>query len=270
MRIAALYDIHGNLPALDAVLRELEDIQPDIIVLGGDIVSGPMPEQTLERLSQLGNRVHALRGNADREVVAAFDDLPLALSIPEEVREVTRWVAQQLEQPQRDFLAELPAQINFHVEGLGDVLFCHATPRNDEEIFTPITPQERLDTLFANVKQPIVVCGHTHMQFERHTGNVCILNAGSVGMPYADTPGAYWLLLEPEGIEFRRTGYDTEMAALTVRASGYPQAQEFADENILSIPTASEATAVFEPMGTQQEFLTPQMPKRTKLFKYDE
>jgi predicted phosphodiesterase len=129
MRIAALYDIHGNLPALNAVLKELEDVRPDLIVLGGDIVSGPMPEQTLDRLTQLGNKVRALRGNGDREVVTAFDDLPLALSIPAEVREVTRWVAQQIQQPQRDFLAQLPEQITLPFENRGDILFCacHAT-----------------------------------------------------------------------------------------------------------------------------------------------
>ena len=101
MSIAALYDIHANLPALVAVLAELEDVRSDLIVLGGDIVSGPMPKQTLERLDQLGNQVVALRGNADREVVIAFNDLPLARSIPEEVREVTRWVTQQLEQSKK-------------------------------------------------------------------------------------------------------------------------------------------------------------------------
>src|SRR5579864_8887847 len=195
MKIAALYDIHGNLPALNAVLEELEGVQPDLIVVGGDIIPGPMPRQTLERLSQLGDRVRYIRGNGEREVVAAFDGLPFAARMPEEVREVTRWTARQLERSQRDFLAQLPEQITLHVEGLGDILFCHATPRSDEEIFTPITPQERLDTIFAGVEQQLVVCGHTHMQFELRVGRVRILNAGSVGMPYADRPGAYWLLL---------------------------------------------------------------------------
>src|SRR2546423_15500094 len=134
MRIAALYDIHGNLPALNAVLEELEGVRPDLVVVGGDMVSGPMPRQTLERLGQLGNRVHALRGNADRDVVAVFDSLPSALRTSEEVREVTLWTAQQLERSQRDFLAQLPEQITLHIEGFGDVLFCHATPRSDEEI----------------------------------------------------------------------------------------------------------------------------------------
>ena len=251
MRIAALYDIHGNLPALNAVLEELEEVRPDLVVVGGDMVSGPMPQQTLERLGQLGNRVRALRGNADREVVTTFDSLPSALRTPEEVREVTLWTAQQLERSQRDFLAQLPEQITLHIEGFGDVLFCHATPRSDEEIFTPITPQERLNTIFNGIEQQLVVCGHTHIQFERQVGSVRIVNAGSVGMPYADRPGAYWLLIGPEGSEFRRTEYDTETAAQQVRESGYPQAQDFAEENLLKVPTAAEATEIFERMAME-------------------
>ena len=246
MQIAALYDIHGNLPALNAILTELADIQPDLIVIGGDIVSGPMPGQTLERLRQFGKPIQALRGNADREVVTAFDDLPLALKVPEQVREETLWIAQQLEKQQRDFLAQLPEQIILHIEGLGDILFCHATPHSDEEIFTPITPQARLNTIFATIQQQIVVCGHTHIRFERYVGRTRILNAGSVGMPYADSPGAYWLLLSPEGCEFRKTSYDIEVAAQQIRKSSYPHAQDFAEENVLHVPTATEATKIFE------------------------
>lgn len=252
MKIAALYDIHGNFPALQAVLKELDDVRPDLIIVGGDIVSGPMPTQTLERLSQLGSQMRALRGNADREVVTAFDDLPFAPSLPEEVRIDTRWVAQQLQPVQRNFLAQLPLQFTLHIEGLGDVLFCHATPHSDEELFTPITPQARLDAIFANTTQQIIVCGHTHIQFERRTGTSRILNAGSVGMPYADAPGAYWLLLGPEGSEFRRTPYDVAIATQQVRASGYPHAQEFADENILNVPSAAEATEIFEQMAMKR------------------
>ncbi len=248
MKIAALYDIHGNLPALTAVLAELDNIQPDLIVLGGDIVSGPMPRQTLERLDQLGKhmQVRALRGNADREVVAAFDGQPFGPKLPEAVRAIIHWNAQQFTQPQRDFLAHLPEQITAHVTGLGDILFCHATPRSDEEIFTPITPQERLETIFAGIQQHIVVCGHTHMQFERRTGHTPIINAGSVGMPYADQPGAYWLLLTPEGAEHRRTAYDLEAAARQIRESGYLQARNFIEENLLTVPTAARATEIFE------------------------
>jgi putative phosphoesterase len=249
MRIAALYDIHGNLPALNAVLEELEEVQPDLIVVGGDVMPGPISRQTLVRLIQFGDRARFIRGNGDREIVAAFDGLPLAPEMSEEVREVTNWTARQLERPQRDFVAQWPEQLALQVEGLGSVLFCHATPRNDLEIFTPVSPQERLNTIFSGVVAQIVVCGHTHMQFDLQVGSVRILNAGSVGMPYADRPGAYWLLLDPQGIEFRRTEYDLEEAARQVRESGYPQAEEFAAENLLKVPTAAEATEYFERMA---------------------
>ena len=257
MTIAALYDIHGNLPALNALLEELEEVQPDLIVVGGDIVSGPMPRQTLERLFQLGDRVRSIRGNGDREVVTAFDGKQLSPRMSEEGREVTRWVAQQLTRPQRDFLAALPEQLVLQIEGLGSVIFCHETTRSDEEIFTPLTPEERLSAIFSGVKQEIVVCGHTHMQFERRVGDLRILNAGSVGMPYADQPGAYWLLLGPQGYEVRRTVYDGEAAAREVRTSGYPQAQEFAEENVLRVPTAAEAADIFEHMA---EDILPDRP----------
>jgi predicted phosphodiesterase len=211
-----------------------------------------MPGQTLERLSHPGDRVHFIRGNADREVVMAFDGQPLSSALPEQVREETQWIAQQLTRSQRDFLAALPQRLVLLVEGLGSVLFCHATVRSDEEIFTPVTPEERLSVIFSQVEQEIVVCGHTHMQFERCIGNLRILNAGSVGMPYADGPGAYWLLLSSEGYEFRMTAYDGEAAAREIRASGFPQAQEFAEENVLKVPTAAEATEVFERMAEER------------------
>jgi predicted phosphodiesterase len=136
VKIAALYDIHGNLPALNAVLEELKEVQPDLIVVGGDIVSGSIPGGTLERLSQLGDQVRFIRGNGDREVVMAFDGQPLNRQyLPDMSRraqEETRWVVEQLTRAQRDFLAALPEQLELQVEGLGSVLFCHASPRNDQ------------------------------------------------------------------------------------------------------------------------------------------
>ena len=248
MKIAALYDIHGNLPALNAVLKELEEVKPDLIIIGGDIVSGPMPAQTLERLFSFTNTVRFIRGNGDREVVMAYDGKPLP-KMSEKGRQETQWVAEQLTRSNRDFLSELPEQITLHVDGLGDVLFCHATPGSDEEIFTPITSQERLTTIFKGIQQETVVCGHTHMQFERQVGNVRIINAGSVGMPFADEPGAYWLLLSSEGYEFRRTTYDFEAAAQEIKLSKDPQGNEFAEGNVLKVPTATEAAEFLERMA---------------------
>jgi putative phosphoesterase len=252
MKIAALYDVHGNLPALNAVLEELMVVQPDLIVVGGDIVSGPMPAQTLQRLLQLGERVRLIRGNNDREVVTIFDGQPVVrryLPAPSEqgLNDIG-WIAGQLTRAERDVLAALPEQLMFQIEGLGEILFCHATPHNDEELFTPLTPEERLSDLFSGVEQEIVVCGHTHIQFAREIGKLSILNAGSVGMPFANQPGAYWLLLSPEGYEFRWTGYDALAAAQELNTSGTSFACEFVETNVLKTPAAAEMAEILENM----------------------
>ena len=246
MKIVALYDIHGNLPALDAVLKEVEQENPDLILVGGDVVPGPMARTTLERLLALGDKVHYIRGNCEREVVGAFDGLPRP-GMSEVVSERMRWTAKQLERSQRDFMAQLPEQAVFSVDGLGEVLFCHGSPRSDEEIITAATPEARLRDILSGVRQRVVVCGHTHMQFDRSVDGVRIVNAGSVGMPYGDA-GAYWLVLGPE-IKLRRTLYDLEDAAMRIRASGYPEAQDFAENNVLKPETEAEAIAVFERMA---------------------
>ena len=156
MKIAALYDIHGNLPALKAVLEELKAVQPDLIVVGGDSVSGPMPAQTLQRLLQLGEQVRFIRGNNDREVVAVFDDQPVIRrylpALSEQGLNEIRWSAGQLTHTERDLLASLPEQLVLQIEGQGEILFCHATPHSYEKLFTFMTPEERLNDLFSGVE----------------------------------------------------------------------------------------------------------------------
>jgi len=244
MRIAALYDIHGNLPALEAVLADVETAGVDLIVLGGDIASGPMPAETLDLLLGRGDRVAALHGNADRELVRVFDGEPPSPSIPEALRGVVVWEAGSLERRHRDYLAGLPPTLTFTVDGVGEVLFCHASPRNDVEVFTTVSPDEHVAPMLAGVGAGVVVCGHTHMQFDRWVGGVRVVNAGSVGMPYAP-PGAYWLLLGPD-VELRRTAYDVDAAAARIRATTFPPAEDFAARNVVSPPSAAEATEVME------------------------
>jgi putative phosphoesterase len=188
--VAALYDIHGNLAALEAVLREVP--ADATIVVGGDVVAGgPQPAEVVERLRALGERVLWLRGNADRELDP--DEEGLA---PPGVLDETR---EQLSDEQVAFLVGLPPTVQ-----IDRVLYCHATPRNDTDIFTEATPEERLVEIFAPVDADVVVCGHTHMQFDRTIAGKRVVNAGSVGMPYEDEPGAYWLL----DLEHRRTPYE--------------------------------------------------------------
>lgn len=248
MKVAAIYDIHGNLPALEAVLAEIEQATPDLIVVGGDVASGPMPRATLDRLMGLGERARFVRGNADRELVACFDGKPLSAKLPEEVQAITAWAARQLERRHRDFLASFVERAVLSIDGVGDVLFCHGSPRSDEEILTAATPDRRLQAALAEVEQTVVVCGHTHMQFDRQFGKIRIVNAGSVGMPYG-APGAYWLWLGPQ-VTLRQTQYDLEKAAHQIRATEYPQAEDFAAHNVLQPPTAAEAIEIFERMAT--------------------
>ena len=201
MKVAALYDIHGNLPALDAVLAEVPDEAS--IVIGGDIVAGPFPSETLERLRGLGERVLWIRGNADRELTHGEEDR----APPEHLA----WVRARLSDEEIAFLYGLPPRLMLDIDDLGRVLFCHATPRNDVDVFTSVSPEERVAPLFADVDAEVVVCGHTHMQFGRSIAGMRIVNAGSVGWPYEDADGAFWALLGP-GVEHMRTDYDRDLA----------------------------------------------------------
>jgi len=232
--VGALYDVHGNLPALEAVLEEVGG--EDAIVVGGDVAAGPWPSETLERLLGLGERVHWLRGNADRELV---ETERRGLAPPE----VLDWVRARMSDEQLAFLATLPLTQRVDVGGLGSVVFCHATPRNDEELLTRISPDERWRGALDGVAERVVVCGHTHVQFDRTIGDVRILNAGSVGMPYEEAPGAYWLRLGP-GVEHRRTEYDVEDAARRIAAAGWPEEWPAA--------TPEDATELFEKMSRQR------------------
>ena len=190
MSVATLYDIHGNLPALEAVLREIPD--EATIVVGGDVcAAGANPSETLERLRGLGERVLWVRGNADRELTPGEKGL-----VPAEVIEATRAA---LTEEQIAFLHGLPPTLR-----VDEMLFCHATPRNDLDIFTERTQEARIADLFADVAAGVVVCGHTHMQFERTIAGKRVINSGSVGMPFEDAPGAYWTL----DLAHRRTEYD--------------------------------------------------------------
>lgn len=209
MHVAALFDIHGNLPALDAVLEEVHSAGVDTVVIGGDVFPGPMPVEVLSRLADLDERVCFIKGNGDRLVLTSKSGGDIS-EVPPVDRDVVQWGAHMLGNDAAEKIAAWPATLRLRIAGLGDVLFCHATPRNDTEIFTRRTAQDRLLPVFRGVGA-LAVCGHTHMQFDRTVGTTRVVSAGSVGMPFGE-PGAYWLLLGP-GIELRRTAYDLNLAA---------------------------------------------------------
>jgi len=242
MRVAALYDIHGNLPALEAVLDEIGRAGADQVVVGGDVVPGPMPRECLARLADLGVPTRFIYGNGERAVLAEVDGTE-AGGAPAPYRHIMRWTAGQLDAEQQRTLAGWPMAVRVTVDGLGDVLFCHATPRNDTEIFTEATAEERLRPVFEGVREPLVICGHTHMPFDRMVGRTRVINAGSVGMPFGAT-GADWLLLGP-GVEMRHTDYDLMGAAGRIRGTAYPDAQEFVAQYLLQPPSRAQMLEAF-------------------------
>jgi putative phosphoesterase len=222
-RVAALYDIHGNLPALDAVLAELRADPPDAVVVGGDVAAGPMPLEVLTRLRELPWPVHWLRGNADRAVVMGFDGTIPAELADHPLYQGDAWAATFLSRADRDFLDALPPLLALPVEGFGDVLFCHGTARSDEERVTRVTSPERLARILEEAGADVVVAGHTHQQFDRSAGGRRMINAGSIGRPYEGRPGAYWLRLGSD-VRLVRTEYDTAAADADFHALGYPAA----------------------------------------------
>jgi putative phosphoesterase len=205
-----LYDVHGNLRALEAVLEEIPDDAP--IVVGGDVVAGgEQPSGTLERLRALGERVIWIRGNADRELHPEEEGLA-----PQDFLDEARAA---LTEEQIEFLHDLPPTAQ-----IGNVLYVHASPRNDLDIFTELTPEERIAFLFADVDADVVVCGHTHMQFDRVVAGKRVVNSGSVGMPYEVEPGAYWTI----DLEHRRTPYE----GATLLASREEALAEFTERGL--------------------------------------
>jgi putative phosphoesterase len=243
VRIAVLSDIHGVLPALEAVLAEPDVAAADAIVLTGDLATGPMPVETLDALRGLGQRAVWVRGNADRELVECRrGGQP---SIPDLV---TPWAAEQLRADQVDLLAALPLSVTLQVDGLGSVTFCHATPRDDEEVVVVDSRLGRWAEVFQGLDPSVsaVVCGHTHMPFMRLADRRTVVNPGSIGMPYGGA-GAHWALLGP-GVELRVTELDLDKACAWIAAeSGYPDAAEWADYFVRSAAGDAEALAAFGP-----------------------
>lgn len=219
MRIAVLADIHGNLPALKAVLAEVDELEVDTLVVCGDIASGPWPAETLDAVRARG--ALCVRGNADRVL-----DFQGADEAGEWVQ-ARRWVAERLGAERLAFLASLPLDLTLKTGSLGRIRFCHGAPGSDELTITRLTPDGRIRELLHGVEEELVVCGHTHLQFHRAVDGTRVVNAGSVGASYEAEPAAEWTLLE-DGIRFRRTAYDLEATIDAIRATGYPRAEDFA------------------------------------------
>ena len=201
-----------------------------------------MPRETLECLLDLDVPVQFIQGNCEIDALAEITGTG-AVRFPEQAREIMRWSAQQIFPEYEQFVAGWAKTLRIEIGKLGAVLFCHATPRDDNEIFTRLTPEERLLPIFEKLDVSLVVCGHTHMQFDRMVGKIRVVNAGSVGMPFGES-GADWLLLDAD-VQLQHTTYDLAKAAERIRKTNYPQAQEFAENHVLQPPKEEQMLEVF-------------------------
>ncbi len=224
-KVAVIADVHGNAPALAAVLEEIDREQPDLIVSCGDLTWGPLPEETYELARGLNARF--VRGNADRAVLEGVSETDREL-----------WMQAHHADAMRAFLGGFEESVVAEVDGLGGVRFCHGSPRSDEECVTPETPEERVREFSAGVDERVIVTAHVHIQFDREVAGIRSVNAGSVGLPYEGRAGAYWALLGPD-IELRRTEYDVDATVERFRASGQPNVEQIV-EMMLTPPEPRE------------------------------
>lgn len=243
--VAVIADVHGVLPVLEAVMAEPDLRAADRIVVCGDHAAGPQPVEVLDLLAGMESVV-LVRGNADRELVALGRGEPSTVGEP---YEIDAWAAAQLSPEHMRLLADLPHPVTLEVRGFGKVVFCHGTPRDDDEVVLVDTRLEQWAEVFADLPDDIrtVVCGHTHMPYLRLVDRRTVLNPGSIGMPYGG-PGGHWALLRQGNVSFRRVDIDLDAAvAQVVAASTYPDRRTWADYYIRSESSDASAVGTFGP-----------------------
>lgn len=225
MRVAALADVHGNAPALAAVLEEVGRERLDLVVFCGDVTWGSLPQETLALVRALSIPARFVRGNTDRMVGVETDGRG-------------PWMTSQHTAEDLAFLASFEQTVSVDVEGLGPTCFCHGSPRSDEECVTERTPVERVREFMADREEQVVVTAHVHLQYDRMVDGIRSVGPGSVGLPMGDQPGyAYWATLGPD-VELRRTPYDLEAAIGLMQATDDPRVETIVE--LMRAPTSRD------------------------------
>jgi predicted phosphodiesterase len=233
-RLAVIGDVHGNAVAFAAVLDELAQAPVDLIVVNGDLSWGPEPEETFALADDL-ERALFVRGNAESALLRRTIDSDTASWMLE--RHSAERVAQ---------VGSFDGAVSADVEGIGRIFACHGSPRGDQELVTPGTPDARMSALLDGLELDVLVTAHVHLQFERRALGITSMNAGSVGLQYGGTPAAYWAEIGP-GIRLRRTPYDVDEAVRRTEASGIPTADRII-ETLRQPPSTEEVVEHAEPL----------------------
>lgn len=243
--VAVLSDIHGVLPALEQVLVEPAVAAADLIVVTGDHTWGPQPTAALDLLASLGDKALLVRGNADRELLQMSRGVDVWLGADP----VSVWGAAQLTRRHQRLLDAMPEHATVDIDGFGLVRFCHATPRDDEEVVLVDSRLERWAEVFQQLPDEVrtVVCGHTHMPYLRLVEGRLVVNPGSVGMPYGRM-GAHWAILSGGAVTLGRTVIDPDILAdLVIAESTMPDVAGWAETYVRSPASDTVALARFGP-----------------------
>jgi predicted phosphodiesterase len=224
-RIAVLSDVHGNVPALEAVLEDLRDQRPDEILVGGDLVGrGPQGSAVVRRIRALGWTT--IRGNHE-EYLLNFRrrDVPESwLHAPEWA--ASRWMAAELSSEDEEAIESLPFSTTSHLApGLRLV---HGTPRSNREGIGPWSSEGRMDEHLASIEEPLLVCAHTHRPLVRELPSGTVVNVGSVGLPFNRDHRAQYAIFRPPasdgdgwGVELRQVPYDLEATLRIYEETGF-------------------------------------------------
>lgn len=235
--VAVLTDIHGNLPALQAALRRIEELGIESVFCGGDLVGyGPHPNEVCALIAERG--IPTIYGNYDYAIARELEDCGCAY-VTQHDRELGRrsvdWTLAHTSQESKDFMRGLPFDLRFPVGGI-DVHLVHGSPRKVNEYLFEDKPASLYERLAAAESDPVLVFGHTHKPWAREYGGVLFVNCGSVGKPKDGDPRGAFAVLTPNGesvdVSIERIAYDADAVAAEVRAAGLPG--EFADKLLLA------------------------------------
>jgi predicted phosphodiesterase len=221
-RVAVLADVHGNVPALEAVIEDVLSQQPDEVLVGGDLVGrGPCGKAVVRRVTDLGWR--GVRGNHE-DYLLAFRHKRVKnhwLTAPE--WSAARWMAAELDQATADTIERLPLTVAS--EAAPQLRVVHGTPRSNAEGIGPWTSRQQVEAHFSEVEEPVLVCGHTHRPLECRLPSGLVVNVGAVGLPFNRDRRAQYAVFELGGdapqVEFRQVEYDLSRTVRDYETSGF-------------------------------------------------
>jgi putative phosphoesterase len=222
MRLAVMSDVHGNLPALEAVLEDLQPVEPDSILVAGDFIGGPQPVEAIRLLRSLDSWM--IRGNSDTGLLRyGLGDAPDAYYTHRQFA-LLRWAHRHVDQETFGFIRSLPEQRVVEIGGTAPIRLVHGSPRNPSESIFPDRDPAPLDVALSQTSEPVLVCGHTHIPWQVTRDDRLALNPGAVCGPLnGEVCAQYALLTWRDGrwqAEHRAVSYDLEQIRTSFRESG--------------------------------------------------